>query len=84
MQAFPNSRFEIILQPMLFRGSIVQVIVSGFCDFIAQCIMVRINPCTYLPVYSKFSKTYRCWIVWGKNIRVVIVPSFFAITHLGQ
>ena len=40
---------------------------------------------TYHPVYSpKFSKIYRCWIVWGKNIHVVIIPSFLAIVSLGQ
>ena len=30
------------------------------------------------------SKIYRCWIVWGKNIRVVIIPSFLAFSFLGQ
>ena len=28
-------------------------------------------------------KIYRCWIVWGCNIRVVIVPSFLAFAFLG-
>ena len=37
------------------------------------------------PIYShKSSKIYRCWIVWGKNIYVVIIPSFLAITFIGQ
>ena len=41
--------------------------------------------CIYHLFYSpKFSKIYRCWIVWGKNIRIVIIPSFLAITLLGQ
>ena len=41
--------------------------------------------CTYHPFYSpKSSKIYRCWIVWGQVIGVVIVPSFLAITFLGQ
>jgi len=26
---------------------------------------------------------YRCWILWKGNIRVVIVPSFFAVSFLG-
>ena len=73
-------------QSMLLRRiNIVQVIVNGCCDFIAQCTLVRINNCTYHPFYSlKSSKIYRCWIVWGKNIRVVIVPSFLAIAYIGQ
>ena len=27
---------------------------------------------------------YRCWIVWGKDIRVIIIPSFLAIAYMGQ
>ena len=38
----------------------------------------------YLSFRSKSSKIYRCWIVWGKNIRVVIIPSFLAIAYLGE
>jgi hypothetical protein len=34
--------------------------------------------------HPKISKIYRCWIVWGQNIRVVIIPSFLAIVYLGQ
>ena len=43
------------------------------------------NHCTYHPFYSpKSSKIYRCWIVWGQNIRVVIIPSFLALAYLGR
>ena len=31
---------------MVFRNNIVQIIVNGSCDFIAQCILVRKNHCT--------------------------------------
>ncbi|KAF8817017.1 hypothetical protein BYT27DRAFT_7247887 [Phlegmacium glaucopus] len=27
---------------------------------------------------------YRCWIVWGCNIRVVILPSILAVAYLGR
>ena len=80
-------QLQINLQSILFRVYIVQGTVNGCCDLIAQCTLVRINHwhCTYHPFYSpKSSKIYRCWIVWGKNIRVVIVPSFLAITYIGQ
>ena len=66
---------------------IFQTLASGLCDFIAQCIMVRLNHCTYLNFYfylPKSSKIYRCWMVWGQNIRVVIIPSFLAIAYIGQ
>jgi hypothetical protein len=72
-------------QSVLYRLLIVQTTASGLCDFIAQCIIVRINHCTYHPFYSPNSlKIYRCWIVWGQNIHVVIIPSFFAIAYLCQ
>ena len=67
---------------------IVQFTVNACSDFTSQCIIVRINnsSCIYYhPFYSpESSKIYRCWIMWGKNIRIVIVPSFLAITQLGQ
>ena len=34
-------------------------------------------------IHPIFQKIYRCWIVWGYNIRVVIVPSFLAFAFLG-
>ena len=78
-------QLQIDLQSILFRVEIVQTTVNGCCDLIAQCTLVRINHCTYHLFYSpKPSKIYRCWIVWGKNIWVVIVPSFLAITYIGQ
>jgi hypothetical protein len=82
-----SPQLQIDSQPTIFRLSIVQTTVSGCCDFIAQCIIVRINhyDCTYQPFYSpKSSKIYRCWIVWGQNIRAVIIPLILAITYLGQ
>ena len=63
----------------------VQAISAGCCDFLAQCILVCINLCTYNPFYSlKSSKIYRCWIVWGQNIRVIIIPLLLAVAYLGQ
>ena len=29
------------------------------------------------------SKIYRCWIVWGRNFRVVIIPSILTLAYLG-
>ena len=79
-------QLQIDSQSILFRLSIVQGTVNGCCDFIAQCTLVRINHCTYhhLSYLPKSSKIYRCWIVWGKNIWVVLVPSFLAIIYIGQ
>ena len=40
------------LQSMLYRLYIVQSLAAGGCDFIAQCILVRINHCTCHLFYS--------------------------------
>ena len=91
-----SPQLQIEIQSMLSHIQIVQVVVNGLCDFIAQCILVRNtthaynhSSCNYTIIHyysPKFSqkKIYRCWIVWGKNIRVVIIPSFLAITFIGQ
>jgi hypothetical protein len=72
-------------QSMAFHINIVQTVANGSCDFIAQCILVRINHRAYHSFYSpKSSKIFRCWIVWGKDIRVAIIPSFLAIAYIGQ
>ena len=34
-------------------------------------------------IYLILLKIYRCWIVWGQNIRVVVVPSILAFAFLG-
>ena len=35
-------------------------------------------------IQLNLQKIYRCWIVWRKNVYVVIIPSFLAITYLGR
>ena len=41
--------------------------------------------CTYHPFYlPKSSKIFRCWIIWGFKSRVGIIPSFLAISYIGQ
>ena len=73
-------------QTMSNRISFIQCTVNGCCDFIAQCTLVHIIHTTYHLFYSHISsKIYRCWIVWGKNNKVVIIiPSFLAVTYIGQ
>ena len=81
----PSQLLVIDSQSLLYRETIVQATLFGCCDFIAQFILVRINNYTYHLFYSpKSSKIYRCWIVWGKNNWVAIIPSLLAITYIGQ
>jgi hypothetical protein len=87
VQTYFNSLSLIDAESLQSNLEIIQITATGCCDFLAQCILVRINnsSCPYHPLYSpKSSKIYRCWIVWGQNIHVVIVPSIVAITYLGQ
>ena len=37
---------------LIFHIEILQGLVPGFCDLIAQCILVRINHCTYHPLLT--------------------------------
>ena len=37
-----------------------------------------------ISLFTKYSKIYRCWMVWNRNIRVVIIPLIFAVTFFGQ
>ena len=80
-----SPQLQIDSLPILFRISIIQTTVNGCCDFLAQCILVCIKNGTRHPFYwPKSSKIYRCWIVWGQDIRVVTIPSFLAIAYLGR
>ena len=82
-----SPQLQIILESRLIRISIVQTTINACCDFISQCIIVRISHSSYIyySFYSpKSSKIYRCWMVWGGDIRIVIIPSFLAFTVLGQ
>ena len=75
-----NIQSDFMLRLLL----LIQITLSGCCDFIAQCIIVCINHCHHPFNSRRSSKIYRCWIVWGQNIGVVIIPSFLAIAFLGQ
>ena len=35
-------------------------------------------------IHLILQKIYRCWIIWGYSIRVVIIPSFLAFAFLGS
>ena len=45
-----SPQLQIDSQPMLFRIMIVQITANGCCDFLAQCILVRIKNCTCHPL----------------------------------
>ena len=68
-----------IVYPLL----IIDVTLFTCCDFMAQSILVRTTGNTYRLIHLIHHKIYRCWIIWGYSIRVVIVPSLLAFAFLG-
>ena len=76
----------VSLLPYLWFVQTALITCQACSELIAQFVLVRINhDCTYHPFYSpKSSKIFRCWVVWHKNTRVVIIPLFLAITSIGQ
>ena len=83
--------FQLVVQDIeeRYQLSIIQNTVFACGDFIAQFILVRTTTGNiYHLFYSCFihlilQKIYRCWIMWGYSIRVVILPSFLAFAFLG-
>ena len=78
--------FQLVIQTIFYHLEIIVVVLFACCDFIAQSILVRTTG-TMLIIYFIhliLQKIYRCWIVWGYSIRVVIVPSFLAFAFLGS
>ena len=60
-------QFEV--QRMLLRLAILQTVASGCCDFIAQCIMVHINHCTYRFIHLNLQR-YTVAGLFGEKISV--------------
>lgn len=73
----------LITQNKVYPIYVISGAIIGSCDFISQCILVRINHDYHLLYSSKSSKIYRCWVVWNRNIRVVTIPSILALAFLG-
>ena len=72
---------------MIYNTQLIGFLVVGCCDFIAQSILVRTADPYYLSSTfywpKKKKKIYRCWIVWGHNTRVVILPIILVVAFLG-
>ena len=79
-----TSLLQLILQnvEILYHLEIIEITLFGFCDVIAQSILVR-QLAMAIIIHLIVQKIYRCWIVWGYNIRVVIIPAFLAFAFLG-
>ena len=68
---------------MIYGVDVTEATLFGCCDFIAQCILVRTANNTPFISFIYASKIHRCWIVYGQDIRVVIIPSILAFAYLG-
>ena len=67
---------QIKFKSSTLKNPIIQVTVFACYDFMAQFILVRATGNAHY--FLILQKIYRCWIAWGYNIRVVIVPSLLA------
>ena len=61
---------------LIYRVAIVQTVASGCCDFIAQCIMVRINHCTYMNHQFIHLNPQRSTVVGLCGIKISVSLSF--------
>ena len=77
--------FQLVVQIIIYHLQFIGVTLFACCDFIAQFILVRTTLVMVIIyfIHLIFQKIYRCWIVWGYSISVVIVPSFLAFAFLG-
>ena len=79
--------FQLVVQniEIVYHLQIMQAISFACCDFIAQSVLVRkIWQCLSICLtHLILQKIFRCWIVWGRNIHVVILPSILAFAFLG-
>ena len=78
--AHQNDDVTILLQIYIAQSALF-----GCCDFLAQCILVRTtdNACLF-HLFILSSKIHRCWVVWSRNICVVIIPCILAFAYLGR
>ena len=67
---------QIDSQSMLFRLGFVQIMVEGYCDFIAQCTLVRINHCNYHQLYSLKWHLQRSTVVGSCGVKISVSLSF--------
>jgi hypothetical protein len=58
---------------MIYRFYIVQVIVNGSCDFIAQCILVRINHRAYHPAFYSYKFSQRSSVVGSCGVKISVL-----------
>ena len=77
--------FQLVLQTVKiqYHLQIIEITVFAICDVLAQFILVRTMAMVMIIIHLILQKIYRCWIVWGYSIRVVIIPSLLAFIFLG-
>ena len=71
------------ISKVLVYLDVTQSTAFACCEFIAQSILVCKTGNAYHSCSKYYLKIYRCWIVWGYNIHVVIVPSILAFAVFG-
>jgi len=72
-----------VLSTVDFVCDLVALVLEVSANFMISSIaivqIIAMGCCDFL---AQCILIYRCWIVWGQDIRVVIIPSLLAITYL--
>ena len=71
--------YEDILYPLYFFSN------SSWLLRLSRSVNLSMHklPCLSPIVLIQTSKVYRCWMAWGRNMRVMIIPAILAFTFLG-
>ena len=60
--------------------------IYSFVDVIAQGVLVRRKPQKKnldIPLIL-LTQIYRCWVMWNRQLAVIVVPSILALVSLGK
>ncbi|KAF8816971.1 hypothetical protein BYT27DRAFT_7205385 [Phlegmacium glaucopus] len=68
-----------ILSTAIFVLDIILIMVSTPSLSLLHAGWIMIGLCDFI---SQAILIYRCWIIWGCNIRVIVIPSILALTFL--
>jgi hypothetical protein len=67
-----SSQYQNDSQSIIYRIFIVEVIVIGLCDFIAQCILVRINHRAYYHLFYSPKSSQRSSVVGLCGVKISV------------
>ena len=75
------------LLPVVSNLNVGASAIYSFVDVIAQGVLVRRKPPPKknldIPLIL-LTQIYRCWVMWNRQLAVIVVPSILALVSLGK